>query len=166
MTVQNQPVATFNTETAEIIILTEMQLSCKNSTNCCRKNTIPVLEEDIQRIMDAGYELDQFIDGLSPVLVPDKTGNGLLKAYLLKKKPYSDECVFLQGNLCSIHAVKPFACKIYPFYYEYLGNTELLLKIHPQNVCENVCVGHNKQIKEQLRGIGRDIVEYFTNTTY
>ncbi len=142
MKFQDLPIGTIDLETGEVHIINNIDFGCKSSGDCCRKNEIPVTEKEVERIMDKGWELDQFLESLMPVVLPGKTEGTRIKAYILKKKPFTRDCVFLdEENRCKIHEFKPFACRMYPFSYNVAGKNKIEVRVHAQNVCANVKLG-------------------------
>lgn len=131
------PIAEVN-EAGDITILKHIHFKCTTvCSDCCRVNTIPVTEKDVQRLLDNGIEVDQSLESLSPVLIPStNVKGGFIKAYILKKKPFVKECAFLDENLlCKIHSFKPLACRLYPFAVR-KSDEGFIAIIHPDNVCK------------------------------
>ena len=123
-------------QTQEVSVLNGVSYNCQSTGFCCKQFTIPVTENEIEKIEKGGYDSFQFIAEESASLIPTKD-SGIQKVYFLKKKPFTDECVFLEENLCKIHPFKPLACRLYPFDYE-LTEGQFKVLIHPMNQCENV----------------------------
>ncbi len=145
MIVRDLPVGRINLDTGAFQVLNEVEFACKSSGDCCRMNEIPVTEGEIEAIQEHGWELDQFLVSLSPVVIPGKTDGARIKSYILKKKPFSRECVFLdEHNRCKIHEYKPFACRMYPFSYEVIDKNQIEIRVHVQSVCRNVQAGMTK----------------------
>ncbi|MHA2253744.1 MAG: YkgJ family cysteine cluster protein [Candidatus Kariarchaeaceae archaeon] len=120
---------------------TPIAFSCQMSTSCCTTVKIPVTDFDIQRIEAHGYALDQIIELSSPMLRLPKTKFGSIeKNYWMKRKPYDNSCTFLQDIQCSIHAFKPYGCRIFPFSIEMLDEERINVRIHPSNLCNSVRV--------------------------
>ncbi len=144
MIVRDLPVGSINIESKEVKVINQVNFTCQSSTECCRKHDIPVTPKEVERITDNGFEPDQFLINFTPILINSKTGKSKIKAYVLKKKPFSHDCVFLnEKNLCSIHEFKPFACKIYPFTYEIKDTENIEVRVHQDSVCSSVSVGLN-----------------------
>ncbi len=130
-----------NHVTREIFPTREVWFQCNSTTACCRYHEIPITEKDIQRILDNGYDLFQFIVEPSPILIKSKMKEGAYtKAYMLKKKPFTTECVFLEDGKCKIHEFKPTACKLYPFTLRPVEENHDLVSVvvHPDSVCLSV----------------------------
>lgn len=138
----------FNTISREISVLNGVSFSCQSSTDCCRKHKIPVTESEISLLLDHDLEADQILESLSPILIPTKD-NSVQKVYFLKKKPFSQECIFLHGTLCSIHDIKPIACQLYPFDYE-LEQDQIIIMIHRDSVCKNVQTSITKPLESEV----------------
>ena len=79
-------------------------------TNCCRVHGwVYVSEADIVRIA-------AFL-GLA---VPDFEARYVVRSkYMVRlRKPKGSQCHFLRESGCSIHAVKPVQCRLFPFWPE------------------------------------------------
>ncbi|MCH8907770.1 MAG: hypothetical protein IH840_11835, partial [Candidatus Heimdallarchaeota archaeon] len=50
----------------------QITFSCTSRIECCSNLTIPVTDFDVDRILDHGYELDQIVTELSPIILPIK----------------------------------------------------------------------------------------------
>ena len=124
-------------EDRSIEVVKHISFECTNCTACCKLNNIPITENDIERIVDNGIEVGQAVEELSPVLIASKDlDKGLIKAYILRKKPFVNECAFLnEHNLCNIHDFKPAACQLYPFSIRKDGDSYEAI-IHPNCVCD------------------------------
>ncbi|MHA2028627.1 MAG: YkgJ family cysteine cluster protein [Candidatus Kariarchaeaceae archaeon] len=116
-----------------------INFNCTSRVYCCSNLKIPVTDFDINRIQDKGYELDQIIESLSPVLLRSKTYDGKTeKVYTLKRKPFEGSCTFLENNLCKIHEFKPFACQIYPFSLDIVNSDLIRIVIHTEELCKSI----------------------------
>jgi Fe-S-cluster containining protein len=83
----------------------ECQPGC---TNCCRAHGfVYITEQDLQRI--AGYL--KLTPGEFEARYVYRT-----KHLLRLRKPRAKQCHFLEENGCSVHAVKPVQCRLYPFW--------------------------------------------------
>ena len=112
---------------------------CFNRIECCSTLDIPATSFDIARIQQSGYELDQIIENLSPIILPSKTPTGRTeKVYKLKKKPFVGSCTFLNGKLCAIQKSKPFACKTYPFSLEIIDKSRIRILVHQEKMCKSI----------------------------
>lgn len=114
---------------------------------------------DIDRIVERGYELDQIIQDLTPVILnPNAPQGPREKAYILKRKPFDGTCTFLEDKLCSIHQFKPFACRIYPFELDFIDDDTIRVLIHQKQLCTAIhavdpSVSNNFEILDGLMGI-------------
>ncbi len=107
-------------------------LTC--SEGCCTDYLIFVTHADVSRIHGAVPELRvlDYLD-VSDVAVddyPEVMLDGRPCRLVLKKEPASGRCVFLASgvNLCAIHAVSPYICRMYPFQVPYDDYQELELR--------------------------------------
>ena len=167
--VQEEEIGIINLETGEKKVIQEISFKCHSTTACCRLHTIPLTEEDVLRIEQHGYELFQFLEETSPIIVKSKIRKGnYTKAYILKKKPFTNECVFLEDNKCKIHDFKPIACRLYPFSIRKSEVNENIVKVivHPESVCTSVkkCtpLEYSKQYDEKEDEVmgSQQILEY------
>lgn len=100
---------------------TKIRFKCTGCGECCRhaKETVPVDSQDVFRITkflrDSGmdtYCTDQFLERYAEPALIDECGYFV---YFLKSVGEDHACEFLENNRCAIHAVKPRACRLYPF---------------------------------------------------
>lgn len=70
---------------------------------CCLETSMPLSNQDIERIQDLGFSTNFFVVEC----------NGWLQ---LKNK--DGKCVFHNGKLCSIYKDRPEGCKLYPIIYD------------------------------------------------
>ena len=139
MDISSTIIATVN-EFGEINIVRNIFFECTCCTECCKLNNIPITEPDIRLLQDNGIEIDQMIETMSPVLIANKNleRNGLIKAYILRQKPFVRECVFLdERGLCKVHDFKPLTCQLYPFSVK-KNEDKLYVIVHPENICEYI----------------------------
>lgn len=72
--------------------------------SCCYKTEMMLLDEDVRRIKELGYEESFFAlssDGFK----------------ILKNSP-AGRCVFHDGKQCTIYENRPKGCKLYPVIYD------------------------------------------------
>ena len=143
-------IAIGNFLTGEVTVLKHIYYECTTSCAlCCKENRIPITEREFAKIdeledIDASFALESF----NPILIPQgmKSGNYNVKAYLIKQKPYSHECYFLDENkMCKIHPVKPFACRMYPFLLKPNDDETVKILIHPESVCKFIFEAEEKE---------------------
>ncbi len=116
-----------------------IKYTCSQSGNCCTRFHIPVTEFDIERIQEHGYDLFQIIEDNSPYLRFPKSNYGSVeKNFNIKRKPFTNECTFLDNGICSIHEFKPYGCRIFPFQFHFLDNELVKVTIHESNYCPSV----------------------------
>ena len=82
-----------------------MKNVCKryNCIECCLETQMPLLKEDIKRIIALGFNYDYFI---------------INKNNWLQLKNYGGRCVFNDGEKCLIYEDRPEGCKLYPIIYD------------------------------------------------
>ena len=152
MDMSNIPIAKID-EYGNITILRNVYFKCTLCTDCCKLNNIPATDRDMDRLMEAGIPIDQAVEVMSPVLIASKNlEKGFVKAYILRKKPFVNECAFLmEDGLCRIHLVKPIACQLYPFSLR-KDDEGFIAAVHPKNVCRfiELDVDENKSNTEAI----------------
>ena len=132
---------------------------CNYCGDCCKKHRIPVSEKDISLLQMHNIPIDSTLESLSPILFKGKPkeqvfdssnpfSDNLVKAYILRKKPYIHECIFLQSEQniakCSVHSFKPLTCRIYPFSVKRLSPTKIVISENTSTVCDQVIYPDNK----------------------
>ncbi|MCG3216225.1 MAG: YkgJ family cysteine cluster protein [Candidatus Heimdallarchaeota archaeon] len=159
MDISSTPIAKISAD-GSIEVLEHIRFVCTSCAECCKLNNIPITEEDIEKIVERGIEVDQFIEELSPVLIASKSlENGLIKAYFLRKKPFVNECVFVDElNLCKIHEFKPSACQLYPFSIRKEDEGYVAI-VHPDCVCDCIELGISEEKSQTV-----EIVENLLST--
>jgi Fe-S-cluster containining protein len=88
---------------------------CQRCTACCRwPGQVRVTHAEISRLAaHKGLSEDEFIQRYLR-LRPDRQG------LVLQEKPNA-ECIFLEGNDCSVQAVKPQQCRDFPNLWNFPG---------------------------------------------
>lgn len=109
-----------------------MHYVCQRCGNCCRwPGEVPVSEEEIAQIAAyLGISEQEMIDQYTEIR-RNRAGLTLIS------RP-NHECIFLEGNECRIHPVKPEQCKNFPNGWNFPGW---------RNVCEAIPVP-----KDSLKG--------------
>lgn len=88
---------------------------CQRCTACCRwPGDVRVNDDDIMRMARGlGVTQDEFVQTYTR-LTRDRRGLSLVEKV-------NGECVFLEGNACSIQAVKPQQCRDFPNLWRFEG---------------------------------------------
>lgn len=71
---------------------------------CCLETEMTLSEEDITRIENRGYEIEEFLE----------ESDGFMVLQNVNK-----HCVFLKENKCSIYEFRPQGCRFYPLIYDF-----------------------------------------------
>ncbi len=101
----------------------ELDFSCQSCGNCCRYFSINLTHLDVERVLENRPDL-KATDFVSFESSEEKDElESFISTYgkrqiILKKKPNTKECIFLEDNKCSIHSFKPIVCKVWPFSLE------------------------------------------------
>ena len=139
-----------------IEIITNVKYTCKVSGDCCTNLIVPVTDFDVHRIEQHDIEFDQIVSDDVPVLITPKTKNGSLeKNYTIKRKPFTAECTFMEEGKCTIHAFKPFSCRIFPFQLKYISESKVEVLIHGSGYCPSVTASEveDSQSEELLKDL-------------
>jgi len=84
----------------------EQQIDCLQCANCCRVATAKVTERDVDRLARHFRVKPQRI--LADYVVESEE-----EGFILKRRE-SGECVFLEGNDCTVYEARPETCQRYP----------------------------------------------------
>jgi len=99
---------------------------------CCKLGGPKLSSKDIERLRQAGYDSDIFLEAKQATLKSRKDGS----------------CIFLSFNAeeglhqCSVYDYRPTFCRLYPFQFEKSGPQSYTLKLIP------CCNGINTQDAE------------------
>jgi len=111
------------------IIQKKFQFKCKRcSTLCCKLGGPTITKEEAQKILQSGYEFDDFVDPT------ENNGNGVVGTLKSNK---DGSCIFLRFDQtqnvykCGIYRHRPNLCKIYPFRFEKLDADKVAVWIIP-----------------------------------
>lgn len=140
---------TLNPKTQRIAKITlhqeRLRFRCKRcATFCCKLGGPELTEKDVQRIEQAGYRVEEFLESVPNnkfKCLPIMRGN-------LKNKE-DGSCIFLRFdaergiNECSIYDVRPTLCRLYPFDFERTGPSSFVLRLIPccrglNDLCEEL----------------------------
>ncbi len=98
-----------------------IRFKCIGCGVCCRNvyQSVPIETPDAFRIAkylrDKGEDIETMDDFWARYGEPALLDECGYFVYFLKTKGENNACVFLEENRCSIHAVNPRACRLYPF---------------------------------------------------
>ncbi len=82
-------------------------IDCTQCGNCCRSLDVYLLPEDVQRLADG---LDVPLDAIETRYVEHEAAEREGEWGKFAAQP----CAFLAGNLCTVYAHRPDACRRYP----------------------------------------------------
>ena len=88
---------------------------CQRCTACCRlPGFVRLLPQELEPIADyLGISVEQFTSDYCDLL-PSRTGLTLVSRS-------DNSCIFLEGNSCKIHPVKPLQCRGFPNTWNFPG---------------------------------------------
>jgi len=126
-----------NPETKQIVNLTlyrnRPRFRCRRcATFCCKLGGPKLVDKDVERIKQAGYSLEEFLE-----LTFDNEfkGSPIMRGNMKNREDGS--CVFLMFDAensvyeCLIYDFRPASCKLYPFDFERIGPSSFVLKLIP-----------------------------------
>lgn len=93
---------------------------CRQCGACCRnvRESVPLESLDVFRLAkyfrDNGSEIKSMDDVLAKYTEPVLLHESGYMVFMLKTGGTDDACIFLKDNKCTIHEVKPRACRTYP----------------------------------------------------
>jgi len=105
---------------------------------CCELGAPKLLTSDIERLKQAGYSPQLFLDDKMASLKSKKDGS----------------CIFLSFNAekslrqCSVYNYRPTFCKLYPFRFEKSGRQCYRLNLIP--CCNGLNVQNGEQVDEEF----------------
>lgn len=122
---------TLNFKTRQVVDLNiyqrRLKFKCKRcATFCCKLGGPKLTEKDAERIKKAGYRKENFLE---PILESEFKGT-------LKSRE-DGSCIFLKfdaGNNryeCSIYDFRPALCRLFPFNFERMSPSFILLGLIP-----------------------------------
>jgi uncharacterized protein len=88
---------------------------------CCYDTEMLLLDEDVQRIVDLGFEESYFARTSSD-------------GFKMLKNSSQGRCVFHDGKLCAIYTNRPAGCKLYPVIFDENLNRPVKDKLCPFSV--------------------------------
>jgi len=119
------------------------------ATFCCKLGGPKLTRRDIERIIQAGYPVEDFLEPLS-----NREFKGLPVMRGSLKNGEDGSCVFLSFSeerntyKCSIYDFRPAICRLYPFDFERVGPYSFLLKLIP--CCRGLNVPYGKLVNEDF----------------
>lgn len=146
---ENVAEVNFNPETKQVTKLTICQkllrFKCRRcATFCCKLGGPTLTQRDVERITQAGYHVEYFLESLS-------NKESLVMRGSLKNRE-DGSCVFLKFDEkndiheCSIYDVRPALCRLYPFNFEKIDPYSFVLKLIP--CCRGLNVPNGKLVNE------------------
>jgi Fe-S-cluster containining protein len=110
-----------------------LRFKCKRcAVFCCKLGGPRMIEEDIQRLKQAGHEPEDFLDMTKDTRAEQKKGGELFM-----KQREDGSCIFLKydgGNgiyRCSVYEFRPLLCRLYPFEFERKSPNTGILRFIP-----------------------------------
>jgi Fe-S-cluster containining protein len=104
---------------------------------CCKLGAPKLLPKDIERLKQAGYSPDTFLDSKQTSLKSKEDGS----------------CIFLSFNAeeglhqCSVYYCRPTFCKLYPFEFEKSGPKSYTLNLIP--CCNGLNTPNGEEVDEK-----------------
>lgn len=82
-------------------------IDCTQCANCCRSLDVCLIPSDVPRLAQG---LDILLEAVQTRYVDEATGQAQGEWAVIPAHP----CPLLRGNLCSVYAHRPHACRVYP----------------------------------------------------
>jgi len=105
-----------------VFFQTGLKFGCQRcAVFCCRLGGPRLLRKDVERLEEAGFSREEFLNDTRDALKSRQDGS----------------CIFLSANTehslfnCSIYDVRPTLCRLYPFSFEKLKSDSYMLKFIP-----------------------------------
>jgi Fe-S-cluster containining protein len=152
-------------ESNESMYSTLPLFECTKCGACCREDSIliTVTANDIAKISRA-LELspDETLRALDFYIVArnKSTPRGLQgipapltekgPAFIALKKMKNGDCIFLKDDLCMIHAIRPLACKSFPFTFSRHGDEQFWGLSAAKHICPGLGTGPSVQTTDLL----------------
>ncbi|MGE0227463.1 MAG: YkgJ family cysteine cluster protein [Dehalococcoidia bacterium] len=117
-----------------------LRFECTRCGDCCRgPGRARVSPVDIQRLArHLGLSVDGFVARYTEQVVYTAPGLAPTQPELVLSKA-GEDCIFLQGDECSVHAAKPDGCRLGPFTFGILGSDRNWA--HFQRICPGLDQG-------------------------
>lgn len=131
------PVLKIELQTLRVEVVEKVRFKCiENCGKCCERLEIPLRDEDIERLVEAGYDESYFVDETKMFYRGSK-----FLGYALKKRPFDDACVFLdpETKRCRVYKHRPLACRLYPFVFV---KKNKIIEVYISEECPGI--GHPK----------------------
>jgi Fe-S-cluster containining protein len=165
-------------ESSESMYSTLPLFECTKCGACCREESILITLTgcdiaQISRALELSPEetlraLDFYIvdknqstpRGLQDIPAP-MTERG--PAFIALKKMDNGDCIFLKDNLCMIHAIRPLACKSFPFTFSERADEQFWGLSAAKHICPGLGTGPSVQAADLLklsREVRKSLHEY------
>ena len=127
---------TLNPEMEKVVAISSKQrhfrFKCIRCSSLCCKLGGPVLtNKDVERIEDAGYSVEDFLEPANK-----NSKSSLLMRGSIKSRE-DGSCIFLNFDAeqncytCSVYDFRPVLCQLYPFSFELVDPNSIALKFIP-----------------------------------
>ena len=110
-----------------------LRFKCKRcAVFCCKLGGPTLVENDIQRIKEAGYVIDDVLE----YHARNVSRHASMAQSRLRKRE-DGSCIFLKFNErpkayeCSIYDIRPALCRTFPFDFERINSNSLMLRFIP-----------------------------------
>ena len=146
---------TYNLKVVPVTSGEKFAFQCRRCGACCRhvKESVPLESLDAYRIakyLKEKGEASCVEDVLERFAVPVLLDGCGYMAFMLAVTGEEDACVFLRDGRCSVHEVKPRACRTYP------------IEISPDGSETLLCMDYTHHFEGPQRSVERWVQKYFT----
>ncbi len=122
-----------------VFLQTGLKFRCQRcGVLCCRLGGPQLLSKDVERLEEAGFRREQFLNDLQHALKSRRDGS----------------CIFLSTDTeqglfkCSVYNVRPTLCRLYPFRFERFKSDSYMLKFIP--CCRGLNADNGDSIDERF----------------
>ncbi|VVB66433.1 Putative zinc- or iron-chelating domain protein [Candidatus Gugararchaeum adminiculabundum] len=126
--------------------------SCQRCNKCCTNHLILVTPQDAARVeKETGISAVLFLDVIDDRKERERGEpafilNGKEKLLVLQKQ-MNNSCILFNGKGCSVHAARPFLCRVYPFSANEKGELVSL----PSRACKEKWFPEGEEAKQYLQ---------------
>ena len=93
-----------------------ISFSCTACGKCCKSNGATRVFVNSKEIENIASVMNISVDAVNKEYITTVLGNDGTELNSLKKHSSKNQCVFLDGNKCSIYSARPTQCRTYPYW--------------------------------------------------
>lgn len=93
-----------------------ISFSCTACGKCCKSNGATRVFVNSKEIENIASAMNISVDAVNKEYITTVLGNDGTELNSLMKHSSKNQCVFLDGNKCSIYSARPTQCRTYPYW--------------------------------------------------